>query len=237
VTPVYSPTYFQYYNGFKSVATQPNQLTALASLGPAPINNSSGNPVNGNTSMNIGSAEGRNIGLNTPGVILPNSNIDLATTGGTFDGEIGLATGITFPPATNNGSNFSLQAVATHEIDEVLGIGGPGSTLSGSGSLTGPVGALDLYRYDASGSRSYSNNDPKQPYFSINGELRHYRSSIRSQGRTSRIGRAIPTMQASGRRYRTRLPRRARPRPWDRTRLRRFRPSAMTPRSKRYQLP
>src|SRR5579863_7009857 len=35
-TGFYAETYHQYYNAFAAVATQPNQLTALASLGPAP---------------------------------------------------------------------------------------------------------------------------------------------------------------------------------------------------------
>jgi hypothetical protein len=34
-TTIYEPTYFQHYNAFKAVATQPNQLTVLASLGAA----------------------------------------------------------------------------------------------------------------------------------------------------------------------------------------------------------
>lgn len=56
-----------------------------------------------------------------------------------------------------------------HEIDESLGIGGTGSTLTGSGGLTGPVGDLDLFRYSAPGVRSYSNNAANQPYLSFDG--------------------------------------------------------------------
>jgi hypothetical protein len=168
-TSAVEPTYYQYYNAFKAVATQPNQITALNSLGAAP-GPTSGNPVNGNPNMIITTAEGRNLGFNTPGGILPNSNINDATCcTGTYDSEIGLALGITYPPQPNNGSTYGLQAVANHEIDEALGIGGTGSILSQTSPLNGPVGDLDLYRYNAPGSRSYSNNDPLQPYFSING--------------------------------------------------------------------
>jgi hypothetical protein len=148
-------SYFQYYNAFKAVATQPNQLTALASLGTAPTGPGSGNPVNSNTSVQVTLPEARNLGFSTSPV--------------PFDSTIGLNTTITSPPNALGGSTFSLQAVANHEIDEVLGIGGTGSTLTGTGSLTGPVGDLDLFRYDANGSRSYSNADPNQPYFSIDG--------------------------------------------------------------------
>jgi hypothetical protein len=102
-------------------------------------------------------------------VTLPEArNLGFNVSSGTFDSTIGLNTTITSPPNALGGSTFSLQAVANHEIDEVLGIGGTGSTLTGTGSLTGPVGDLDLFRY-ANGSRSYSNADPNQPYFSING--------------------------------------------------------------------
>jgi hypothetical protein len=68
--------------------------------------------------------------------------------------------------------NYGLQAVANHEIGEALGIGGTGSTLSGTGGSTiGPVGDLDLYRYSAPGVRSYTNTNSTSPlsYFSING--------------------------------------------------------------------
>lgn len=156
-TAVEDVTYFEYYNAFKAVATQTNQLAALASLGPAPTSNSSGNPVNGNTFVQITSAEARNLGF--------------SFTPSGFDSTIGLNTSITFPPQLNNGSTFGLQAVANHEIDEALGIGGPGSTLTGTGSLTGPVGDLDLYRYSAPNTRSYTNTNSTSPlaYFSING--------------------------------------------------------------------
>ena len=51
------------------------------------------------------------------------------------------------------GGKFDLQAVAAHEIDEALGIGGFGSTLP---STTGRIGALDLFRYSAAGTRSFT---------------------------------------------------------------------------------
>ena len=67
--------------------------------------------------------------------------------------------------------NYGLQAVANHEIDEALGIGGDGSTLTGTGVFTAAVGDLDLYRYSAPGVRSYSNTNSTSPlaYFSIDG--------------------------------------------------------------------
>ena len=55
------------------------------------------------------------------------------------------------------GTGFNSQAVAVveHEIDEVMGGGGPGSTIGDdySGQVSGVVlGSTDLYRYQSSGS-------------------------------------------------------------------------------------
>jgi hypothetical protein len=154
----YSASYFDYYNAFKAVATSPLQMTALASLGAPPANSSSGNPVNGTTNIIFTSAEGRNLGFNTPGVV-----------GGSFDGVIFLNTSITDPPQPNNGSFYYLQAVANHEIDEVLGIGGPGSTIGGTGFFATGVGDLDLYRYSAPGVRSFSTSSATSSYLSVDG--------------------------------------------------------------------
>ena|SRR6516225_8590732 len=112
-TGFYNVGYSSFRSAFAAVATQPNQLTALASLP-----NTANNPVTNNANLLVTSAEGRNLGFNTPGIV-----------NGTFDTLIGLNTSITFPPGSNNGSNYFLQAVANHEIDESLGIGGAGSTV------------------------------------------------------------------------------------------------------------
>ena len=165
-TTIYTLSYLNYYNQLTAHATSPSQVAAIATLGPAPTSENPGNPVNGSDQIAITSANGRAIGLNTPGALASNGSIG---TGGTFDSIISLNTSLTFPPGPNNGSKYGLQSVAAHEIDETLGIGGPGSTLNGSGSLTGAVGALDLYRYSAPGVRSYSNNAASQPYFSVDG--------------------------------------------------------------------
>ena len=157
LTGFYSETYFNYYNALKAVATQPNQLTALASLG-APPGSGTGNPVNG-TNVIITSAEGRNLGFNTPGFV---------TVGGVnYDSEISFNTSITSPPNGLSG-NYSLESAALHELDEALGIGGAGSTIGGTGFFATGVGDTDLYRYSAPGVRSYSTTAANS-YFSING--------------------------------------------------------------------
>jgi hypothetical protein len=155
-TGEYAVTYFDYYNALKAVATSAAQLTALASLGPAPTSETSVNPATGTAQMILTSAEGRNLGFATPGVV--------AGPGGTYDTIISLNTSITSPPNSIAG-NYGLEAVAIHEIDESLGIGGTGSSL---GSSTA-AGDLDLYRYSAPGVRSYSTDPSVTSYFSIDG--------------------------------------------------------------------
>ena len=157
LTGLYYGSYYEYYNALAAVATQPDQLTALASLG-APPGPATPSPVDGIGNVIITSAEGRNWEFGTPGFI-----------DGTFDSQISLNTSITFPPNPNDGSTYGLEAVANHEIDEALGIGGTGSWIGESGLSA--VGDLDLYRYSGPGMRSFSDVQTTSPfsYFSIDG--------------------------------------------------------------------
>lgn len=162
ITSVDTPAYYDFYNDLVSVATQSNQLTAIASLGTAPTSMTSSSPVPGATStkMYITTAEARNLGFSgfgtTPGVPVNSVN---------YDGQVLLNTTMTSAPGTLNGSTYSLQSVAAHEIDEILGIGGTGTAL-GTGNQ-GQTGALDLFRYSASGTRSYTTSTSATSYFSI----------------------------------------------------------------------
>ena len=88
------------------------------------------------------------------------------------DGTISLNTSImnlTRPPG--NESNYDLQAVVMHEIDEVLGIGSALNNLAqGAPAPTGAVWGMDLYRYvTGSATRSFNTTLATASSFSING--------------------------------------------------------------------
>jgi hypothetical protein len=150
-------SYFDYYNKLAAQMTTPAQMAALASLGPAPTSESSPNPVNGSAFMEISSPQGRMLGFNTPASV--------PGPGGTYDTIISLNTSITSPPNGLPG-HYGLQAVANHELDEALGIGGLGSFL---GSNFAGVGSMDLYRYSAPGVRSFTTDPHATAYFSMDG--------------------------------------------------------------------
>jgi hypothetical protein len=56
-------------------------------------------------------------------------------------------------------------------VDEILGIGGAGSTLGGGKTQPAAtdLGAMDLYRYNAAGTRTFTINPTGPAYFSIDG--------------------------------------------------------------------
>jgi Carboxypeptidase regulatory-like domain len=70
---------------------------------------------------------------------------------------------------------YDLQSTVLHEVDEVLGIGGNGTSLALTTDYSGQIGptnvikSLDLYRYVATGFRSFSLSPNDSAYFSIKG--------------------------------------------------------------------
>ncbi len=122
-------------------------------------------------------ADLRALGFNSPATLT-----DSGAPGVNFDGIItfnaGLLTGF------GGSGSYAPNPVIQHEIDEVLGIGGPGSTLniltnngkSASSVADAPVidglatiGPLDLFRYSASGTPSYTSSGSASSYFSLDG--------------------------------------------------------------------
>ena len=150
---IYGASYNSYYLALQSRQNQSSYATAAV----ASLPNQANNPVNGNANINSVGPLFRALGgaANPPG--------------GQPDTTISLNTSIMnlSRSGAQNSSFYDLQAVAMHEIDEALGIGGTGSSLAGG--TTGPVGPLDLFRYNAPGGRSYSQGTTIAPYFSVNG--------------------------------------------------------------------
>ncbi len=151
-TYLYAPSYAQYYTALNTSQT----LSAYDNTAIASLPNQANNPVNGNAIIYTTGPLLRALGfiVNPPG---------------SFDTTISLNTSIMNLSriGAQNPGFYDLQAVAMHEIDEALGIGGTGSELVGG--TTGPVGPLDLFRYSAPGVRSYAQGTGIAPYFSING--------------------------------------------------------------------
>ncbi len=136
-------TYLSDLQNNQTLSTVDN--TALSSLPAGP-----NNPVNGAANVNVAVSLLRALGGFGAGdnstITLNTSIMNLSRTG------------------SQNPAYYDLEGVALHEITETLGAGGAGSGIGG-----GTVGTLDLFRYSASGVRSYTTSSSATAYFSING--------------------------------------------------------------------
>jgi hypothetical protein len=151
--------FFRPYSTFlaalKADAMTSDDFTAIALLP-----NLSTNPVNGNSTILVKTANLRAVGIaqNPPP--------------GQFDGIIGLNTSITTPGSPGTNGRFSLLATVEHEIDEVLGLG---SSLPNLSSQTGTICPEDLFRYSATNTRTFTPTDSRLSgvlaYFSIDGMI------------------------------------------------------------------
>lgn len=146
----YTIPYSDFDTAYQSNASKdPAAQTAIAA-GTVPAGALT-NPVTGSGSIVMTTADIRALGITCSCPPL-----------GGFDGIVELNTSITFPPNANNGSNYFLQSVAEHEIDEVLGLG------SGIVDESNPL-PEDLFRFDQNGVRSYTDSNSVTAFFSLNG--------------------------------------------------------------------
>ncbi|HEV3057767.1 MAG TPA: NF038122 family metalloprotease [Vicinamibacterales bacterium] len=147
-----STTYSTFLAALKADAKTSDDATAISLLA-----NVANNPVNNSSSINLKTANFRAVGIaaNPPP--------------GQPDGFILLNTALTSPGSPGTSSQYSLIAVAEHEIDEVLG--------KGSALPNVPNGTIfpeDLFRYSSPSTRTFTTTDSRTSgvfaYFSINGQ-------------------------------------------------------------------
>ena len=146
--------YSQYlYNLQNNQILSANDNTAIASLLSGGSTNN--DPVVGGTDITINTALYKAFGGSLPG-------------GDGSDGSISLNFSLMnlLRTGPQDSKDYDLQAIASHEIDEILGIGGPGTSLP---DTSGNIAPLDLFRYSSSGVMSYTSNTNAKAYFSING--------------------------------------------------------------------
>src|SRR6516165_10452144 len=149
--------YSQYLSNLQAEPNKSADFTqAIASLPAGP-----GSGINNNASkIQMGPALLDAIGDTIDGNSVISSNHG-------FAGTVALnMTQMNISRTNYNNSKYDLVSTVAHEVDEVLGIGGMGSTLNRSSSDISP---LDLYRYSAPGVRSYSTSHSVSFYFSIDG--------------------------------------------------------------------
>ena len=158
---IYSPAYATYKAYMLANAAANNntiERTAYNNLGY-------GNDSTGAESLSVTSADMRAIS----GDSSYSGGLDAAgnvNTGGTYDGIITLNAAKL--SGFGGSGSYSAGRVIQHEVDEVLGIGGAGSTLSSSNTAT-TYGPMDLFRYSSRHTPSYTTDSNATSYFSING--------------------------------------------------------------------
>jgi hypothetical protein len=144
---IYTEPWATVINAIEADATSTNDSTANSSLPASPLT----------TSLIISSANGRAVGLSTPGVMGSDGSIN----SGSFDGIVTLNSSQPFqftrPPS---GGSYDALRSTEHEIDEVLGLG---SFVSKFSNLM----PQDLFSWTSAGTRNLTSSGSR--YFSING--------------------------------------------------------------------
>jgi hypothetical protein len=147
----------EYLPELTASARSTNDAKALASL--------AANPVAANTTISLGAANLLALGDTADGNSLISGNSGLA-------GTVAFNFNKVDTSRTNViAGQYDLLSTVTHEVDEILGIGGAGSTLGGGKTQPAAtdLGAMDLYRYSAAGTRTFTINPTGPAYFSIDG--------------------------------------------------------------------
>jgi hypothetical protein len=143
--------YTTFYNALVADGKSSDDATALARLATDGIG--SNNPVTGGTSILIKQANARALGISV---------------GSGSDGTITLNTALTTPGSPGSTLQYSLLAVAEHEIDEILGLG---STLGLglSAPFNNDPSPEDFFRFVSGNTRSFSLAAGTPAFFSLDG--------------------------------------------------------------------
>lgn len=161
------------YTGLLAAASaaQPTNTvlaTAIANLG-------SGNQPGPGGSVQVTTADAQVVlGSSVTGCYDANGNF-VSACGQSYDGVVTLNTALALNYTTTaEAGEYSAITGVEHEIDEILGGGGQGSVLNeipcgGSKTAYPDVGVLDLYRYSAPGTPSFSSCDGTAAYLSVDG--------------------------------------------------------------------
>ena len=148
---LYQTVWTNFTNALVVDATTANDTTANASLPGSALT----------TNIVFSSADGRALGLGTPGVMSANGTINM---GGTYDGVITLNSAFAFsflrPLPVPPPDHFDALMATEHEMDEVLGLG---SSINFSADLR----PQDLFSWSAPGTRNTTTTGSR--YFSIDG--------------------------------------------------------------------
>jgi len=163
-------TYGQYTGQLAAVAAaEPNNTvltTAIAHL-------ASGNEPGPGGFVEVTTADARvALGTSVSGCFT-SAGAFVSSCGQVYDGVITLNTGLGLNYGTSAvGGEYSAIASIEHEIDEILGGGGTGSTLNsipcgGTKANYPDVGVLDLYRYASPGVPSFSSCNGTAAYLSV----------------------------------------------------------------------
>jgi len=147
--PIYPIAWNNYRQSLVSDARTANDTIAIASLPATPATNN----------IIVSSANGRSLGLNTPGTM----NSSGGSTGGTFDGIVTINSTQSFSFVRPPGGRFDAIRATQHEIDEILGLG----SFINSGLVD--YEPQDLYSWSAPGIRNTTTAGSR--YFSINGGI------------------------------------------------------------------
>ena len=158
---IYSQNYATYINALTNDSKSANDATAVAHLPTAATVPTTP------TKIDVSSANGRAVGLNTQGTMDATSGVGT----GSFDGIVTVNSSQPFQLTRTggiSGTKYDIEQSIEHEIDEVLGLG---SVLPNSTDFTGNVAVKpeDLFRYSAAGTLSLTTSGSATSYLSIDG--------------------------------------------------------------------